>query len=413
MTDCNMEHFFPEKGIVYEGDSSRLTACMEKAKQGQRINLAFLGGSITQGARAENVENSYAHLVYCWWKSAFPQADITYINAGIGGTTSHLAVARVEEEVLRFCPDFVVVDFTVNDADSDMHFMETYEGLIRRILYAGCAPALLLLYNVRYNDGGSAEDMHQRIGSYYQVPGVSMRYLYEDMVKTGLVDRRTFTPDDLHPNNLGHRMVAETVISYLERIRNKITGMGKTIREINETAGMATGQPKSVMDMGAQTEKMSGKDRGNMGNMIPLTENAYEFAIRQRNDSLKPVLCRGFCEDRREQKGAWDCFTKGFIGKNIGDKLVFVTECCCLAVQYRKTIHKPSSVAVLTIDGNEKDSILLDGNFEETWGDCLFLQPVFEHLQRKKRTITIEIVETPEVIDDERAGFYLVSLITA
>ena len=34
---------------------------------------------------------------------------------GIGGTTSHYGVSRVVTDMLMYQPDFVVVDFSVND----------------------------------------------------------------------------------------------------------------------------------------------------------------------------------------------------------------------------------------------------------------------------------------------------------
>lgn len=66
-------------------------------------------------------------------EKTFPQADFTYINAGIGGTTSQFGVARAEADLLSKEPDFVIIEFSVND-DSTEHFMETYEGLVRKYI---------------------------------------------------------------------------------------------------------------------------------------------------------------------------------------------------------------------------------------------------------------------------------------
>ena len=122
-----------EKGVINTGDDSRIRQVMRRAANGEALTIAFLGGSITQGCLASTPEGCYAYLTYAWWKEAFPKADFTYINAGIGGTTSHLGTGRVEEDVLQYEPDFVIVEFSVNDADDSAHFQETYEGLVRRI----------------------------------------------------------------------------------------------------------------------------------------------------------------------------------------------------------------------------------------------------------------------------------------
>lgn len=81
-----------ENGIANRGCLYRLKKVMDRAKAGEALNIAFLGGSITQGSLSSKPELCYAYHVYEWWKKTFPQADFTYINAGIGGTTSQFGV---------------------------------------------------------------------------------------------------------------------------------------------------------------------------------------------------------------------------------------------------------------------------------------------------------------------------------
>lgn len=49
----------------------------------------------------------------------FPQAEFHYINAGIGGTTSHFGTARAESDLLSHEPDFVIIEFSVNDDSTE------------------------------------------------------------------------------------------------------------------------------------------------------------------------------------------------------------------------------------------------------------------------------------------------------
>ena len=121
-----------DQGIVNEGNVNRLHKLMDKAKKGGEIRLSFIGGSITQGAASSDSKLCYANLVYEWWMEKFPKTEFIYNNAGIGGTTSQFGVARVERDVLITNPDFVLVEFSVNDMANE-HFVETYEGLIRKI----------------------------------------------------------------------------------------------------------------------------------------------------------------------------------------------------------------------------------------------------------------------------------------
>ena len=136
-----------ENGIANRGCLYRLKKVMDRAKAGEALNIAFLGGSITQGSLSSKPELCYAYHFYEWWKKTFPQADFTYINAGIGGTTSQFGVARAEADLLSKEPDFVIIEFSVND-DSTEHFMETYEGLVRKVYTSKTKPAVLLVLPV-------------------------------------------------------------------------------------------------------------------------------------------------------------------------------------------------------------------------------------------------------------------------
>ena len=99
-----------EKGWVNRGNLYRIKELMRRAEKGDRMTLAFLGGSITQGSVSSQYTNCYAYLVYDWFVRRFPKTAFTYVNAGVGGTTSQFGAARVEEDVLAFKPDFVIIE---------------------------------------------------------------------------------------------------------------------------------------------------------------------------------------------------------------------------------------------------------------------------------------------------------------
>jgi len=367
-----------KKGIVNMGDTARMIRCMKKAMNGEKLTLAFLGGSITQGCLSSTPETCYAYLTYQWWVESFPQAQLTYVNAGIGGTTSHLGVGRVEEDVLSAEPDFVIVEYSVNDSDGDPHFQETYESLVRRVLSAKKNPALLLVHNVRYDDGENAEDIHRPVGAHYQLPSVSMKSTIMEKVKEGVIKNREITTDDLHPNDLGHAMVANVICYYLDQIKEM---------------AIRSEMPKINTILPA-----------------PITPNGYENATRYRNTDMVPVYCKGFEKDETPQSCVADCFKKGYAATQKGANICFEVEGSSIAVQYRKTVRKPAPIAKLVIDGEEEKAVLLDANFEETWGDCLYLETVMEHGKPGKHSVCIEITETT---DKDQESFYLVSLIVA
>ncbi len=356
-----------------QSNLARLKECMARAERGEELTIGFLGGSITQGSLASTEENCYAYRVFAWWKKTFPQAHFYYVNGGVGGTTSHYGVSRAVTDVLMYQPDFVVVDFSVND-EADEFFRETYEGVIRKLLTWASRPAVLLLNNVYYDTGENAQEYHNEIGSWYQLPHVSIKdTLYQEM-RQGMYTRDELTPDGLHPNDKGHRLVAEKVTSFLDEV-------------------------KSHMEEQEEENSLP----------APFTANAYENARRLTIREISPKLL-GFRADAKEKTGHLDHFKNGWIGRKPGEKIIFEIAASCIAVQYRKTIRKPAFGAKLVLDGKEKEAVLLEGNFEEDWGDCLYLQPILHHGKMKHHTVEIEILQDE---NESATPFYLMSLIIA
>lgn len=357
------------------GSHARLINLMKRAAGGETIRLGFLGGSITQGSLATKPELCYAYRVYQWWQQAFPKAEFIYINAGIGGTTSQFGAARAESDLLAEEPDFTIVEFSVNDEPTE-HFMETYEGLVRKIYTSKTSPAMLLVHNVFYNSGANAQVMHGRIARHYNLPAVSMQSVIYPEVVAGRIENRDITPDDLHPNDLGHEMVASVITYFLDQVK-------------------------------AEMESGSYENEAEPEFPAPLTKNAYENSYRLRNDNSTPELS-GFTPDQTPQKHITDCFKRGWTAGKTGDSICFSVKGTGVAVQYRKSVKLPAPVAEVVVDGDREHAVLLDANFDETWGDKLELDTVLEHGENKEHRVEIRLVETHE---EDAVPFYLVSVI--
>ena len=375
-------------------DLTRLKNLMRRAAAGEELTIGFLGGSITQGSLATEHKNTYAYRVFTWWKETFPNAEFHYVNGGIGGTTSHFGVARAVSDVLMYQPDFVGIDFSVNDEPNEF-FKETYEGVLRKVFTWSSAPAVLLLNNVYYDTGINAQEQHIAVGDWYGIPHVSIKDTLYRQMKEGMYTREELTPDGLHPNDKGHGLVAAEIIRFLESVRNNLNEEMK--------AGELNGNEENI-----EAHQLEKKEKDVFP--VPLTANAYENARRLTIRECSPKL-EGFRADTREKQGHLDCFKNGWIGKKNGDRITFEVEASCIAIQYRKTIKRPAQKAVLVLDGDAEHAILLDGNFEENWGDCLYLQPILHHGIQKKHTVEITI--TDQDATQVKTPFYLLSLIVA
>lgn len=365
---------------------TRLKNLMKRAANGESLVIGFLGGSITQGSLSSTPKTCYAYLVYEWWKKSFPNAAFSFVNGGIGGTTSHYGGARAWKDVLCYRPDIVTVDFSVND-DANEFFEETYEGTLRRLLAAPSAPAVVVLNNVFYDTGKNAQDYHNRIADHYGIPHVSIKDTVYPDVESGKIVRADITPDNLHPNDKGHRLVADEICKLLDSIKAEME---------EETI------------VGENIEGKNTKTEASVLLPAPLTENAYEHSRLIQIQDNEAIL-DGFLVDPIEKKGMLDIFKNGWTAAHTNDKISFEIECSCLAVQYRKSVQQPVPKAKAVIDGDEAHAVILDGNFTEDWGDCLYLEPLLHHAEKKVHRIEITVTDAKDIV----RPFYLVALIVS
>lgn len=365
---------YTERAILNVGNTYRLQELFERAERGEKLTIGFIGGSITMGSGASSSESCYAKLVYNWFVKTFPDAEFTFVNAGIGATTSQFACARLESDLLQYKPDFVLVEFSAND-ESSKEFKDGYESLVRRILTANNSvdlqeTAVVVLNMVQYDTGLNAQVIHNEIAKYYSLPIVSMKESIYKEITMGNLTAADISEDNLHPNDRGHAYAAEIVTTYLEKVL-----------------------AKSEKADSVQTPETA------------LTDCEFMTAERLNNTNSSPVL-NGFTADTSKQNGITDIFKNGYKAKNEGESITFTVTCKDIYLQYRRTNSMGAPKALAIIDGDESKAVELDGNFEDGWGDWLYFGQVFEGSECREHTIEIRITEA-----GTKKDFYLTSVI--
>ena len=377
------------KALAVNGNHDRLLSVMERADKGDNITVAFLGGSITEGSVASDDKNCYAYLTYRWWCSTFPNARIQYVNAGIGGTPSLLGVGRCNEDILDFEPDVVYIEFSVNDVDLP-NVSEIYEGLLRKVLYSKSNPAVVVINNGFYNDGRTVQDVHNKLASYYGIPAISIVDTLVACTLDGRIPIRDITPDDLHPNDRGHILLAGVIRYVQDKIYNEY--LDKRI------------------DLTLQNSVLSeSADPGCTAHMLPaLTGNSYETLQRYNSINSNPVL-NGFRVDERpiEAVKIWE--RGGYLAEHIGDSIEYNINASTICISFKRSLIKPAPIAKVFLDGAEV--AILDANFDEDWGNKLEIVPILEgsksdSADRPSHSIKVEIVDAPEGC----VPFYLVAV---
>lgn len=223
---CGAYQEMLRKSLVQTGNNARLKAAIERAKRGVDITIAFIGGSITQGAGAVPINTKcYAWKTFeglCSLAGKGVDENIHYVKAGVGGTPSELGMIRYERDVRRdgkVTPDIVIVEFSVNDEGDETKGV-CYESLVKKILAAENKPAVILLFAVFANDW-NLQDRLGVVGERYRLPMVSTRdcvveQFYQKSGEGKVVTKNQFFYDCFHPTNIGHQIMADGLV-YLMR----------------------------------------------------------------------------------------------------------------------------------------------------------------------------------------------------
>lgn len=205
--------------LLHSGNNYRLRAAIDKALQGEEVTIAYIGGSITQGAGAKPIHTGcYAYQSYLRFKELYGKdggENIRYVKAGVGGTPSELGVIRYDRDILRdgaVTPDIVVVEFAVND-EGDETKGNCFESLCLKILSGPGRPAVILLFSVFVNDWNLQERLAP-VGRHYNLPMVSIKDAVTEQFRLSkaegnIISKRQFFYDIYHPANDGHRVMAD------------------------------------------------------------------------------------------------------------------------------------------------------------------------------------------------------------
>lgn len=217
-----------KKSLMQTGNPARLQKAIDRARRGEDVTIAFIGGSITQGAGAVPINTGcYAYKTFqklCALAGKGTEENIHYVKAGVGGTPSELGMLRYERDVLRdgsVEPDIVVVEFAVND-EGDETKGECFDSLVRKILGAENRPAVILLFAVFDNDWNLQERLAP-VGEAYNLPMVSVRdavveQFYQKPGAGRVFSKPQFFYDCFHPTNLGHTVMADCIAHLLQTV---------------------------------------------------------------------------------------------------------------------------------------------------------------------------------------------------
>lgn len=199
---------------------TRLTQALARLQAGGTVKLAVIGGSITTGYAAQPpLERGWAPSVAKWLQQQAQRGGgrVEFTNLGVSGTDSAAAAQRVRAQAIDTGADIVIVEFGVNDQWLDRRVRtHSYEGLIRQLLKAPNAPAVVALELTQQgNQPRDAVEEQLRITRHYGLTAIDFGSWMQKRVARGDVRWESLYDEPVHPNQQGHEVIAAAVVETL------------------------------------------------------------------------------------------------------------------------------------------------------------------------------------------------------
>jgi len=211
-----------DRSLMSTGNNARMKAAIAKAGRGEDVYIAYIGGSITEGANSSDPESSWAYLSYKAFRDRYAPATpdkVHFVNAGMSGTPSTLGMIRYERDVVAPIgrdPDVLFVEFAVNDGD-DPTQGAAYESLVLKALKAENKPAVVLMFSV-FKSRWNLQDRLAPVGALYGLPMISGKDALVGELEAERIAEDTFFSDIYHPGDWGHELMAACVRHYYDAI---------------------------------------------------------------------------------------------------------------------------------------------------------------------------------------------------
>ena len=199
---------------------------LARADAGEDVTVAFVGGSITQG------NYCYRLQISRFMEKMWPEADFTWINAGVSGTGTDLGAFRIDEQVLSHDPDLVFLEFAVNGG-----YPDAMEGIVRKIIRHCPDTDICFLYTIKtgqteyYRKGEMPERIAEleKLAGHYGIPSIHLGMEAASLEEEGKLlwkgrpedaaGRILFSRDGVHPSREGGDVYAAAIARGLQKMK--------------------------------------------------------------------------------------------------------------------------------------------------------------------------------------------------
>ena len=209
----------------YIFDRDDLENLVYKVNVDKKLNVVYLGGSVTAGAGASSSDaTSWRGLTGVWLKNMFPDVEVNLYNSAMGGSGSMLGAFRTDADVLAHDPDLVFVEFAVNDSYSGHYTDGTvqfyYESILRQIREKSPDTEIISIFVtdqglLQQTDMSPIAKLHNEVAAHYGVTGIDVgRAMNNHITSTGAAWSE-YVSDSVHPGDKGYAIYGDVIKQYL------------------------------------------------------------------------------------------------------------------------------------------------------------------------------------------------------
>lgn len=230
-----------------------ILAAISEAQPEVSDKVIVMFGDSTTAPRPETVKQVYAVRIGEELSRSDPH--ITIHNAGIGGNTTRDAMTRFQSDVLAYNPTLIVIQFGINDAAVDVwqsppatqprvplpEYRQNLRTMITTAQKAQIKVILMTTNPMRWTthnkelygkppyDPANPEGFEQpfllkynaalrQLARELDVPLIDVHASYFPWAKQNGLSIKDMLPDGIHPNDLGHSLVAELLSPVIRRL---------------------------------------------------------------------------------------------------------------------------------------------------------------------------------------------------
>lgn len=200
------------RSLSNTGNTSRLNKIVEKARNGEKITIAFLSSSAFIEDEGNN--STVADTVEKLKDFLGKKSQIDVIELCVGGSTSRFGNIMIEKKILPNHPDIVIVDYAVFDKH-EQEEREAFETIIRTCIEQENEPQVIVFLNSK-SDSNAKQDFMEQIARYYNLPIINAANALLPEISSGRMKKEEIFIDSINYTDKGRDTIATCILNYFK-----------------------------------------------------------------------------------------------------------------------------------------------------------------------------------------------------